>query len=117
MLGAVTCLLLFQLVGEVTVRWMKLPLPGPVVGMVLLFVVLMIRGGIPENLRTTGNTLLQHLMLLLVPVTVGMMIHIRRVGEEWLPILLAGIGGAALTLAVTALTLRLLLARAKRALR
>ena len=117
MLGALTCLLLFQLVGEVAVRWMKLPLPGAVVGMVLLFAALLIRGGIPENLRITGSTLLQHLMLLLVPVTVGMMIHIHRVSEEWLPILLAGIGGAAVTLAVTALTLRFLLTRAKKASR
>jgi holin-like protein len=39
MLGALTWLLLCQLVGEVTVRWLQLPFPGPVVGMLLLFAI------------------------------------------------------------------------------
>ena len=37
MLAALTQLLLFPLVGEVIARGIKLPLPGPVVGMLLLF--------------------------------------------------------------------------------
>jgi holin-like protein len=111
MLGAFTSLLLFQLAGEVAVRWLRLPLPGAVVGMLLLFGWLVIRSSVPEHLRAAGNTLLQHLMLLLVPATTGVMVHGKRVGEEWLSILLAGVGGAALTMAVTALTVRLLIAR------
>ena len=113
MLGALTWLLLFQLIGEVAVRWLKLPLPGSVVGMLLLFAGLVIRGSVPEHLHATGNMLVQHLMLLLVPATAGVMLHFKRLGEEWLPIILAGIGGAAVTMAVTALTLRLLLASRK----
>ena len=110
-LGAFIFLLLFQLVGEVTVRLLNLPLPGPVVGMLGLFVVLVIRGGVPENLQATSNTLLQYLMLLLVPATTGVMMYFDRLAEEWLAIVLAGVGGAAVTMAATALTLRLLLAR------
>lgn len=113
MLGTLTWLLLFQLVGDVTVQWLTLPLPGPVVGMVLLFAVLVLRGGVPEHLRTTSQALLQHLMLLLVPATTAVMLHFQRLSEVWLPIMLAGVGGAAVTLAVTALTLRLLLARSQ----
>jgi holin-like protein len=113
MLGALTWLLVFQLIGEVAVQWFKLPLPGPVLGMLLLFSVLMMRGGVPDNLRDTSNAMLQHLMLLFVPAVSGVMIHFKRVGEEWVPILLASIGGAAITMAVTALTLRLLLSRSK----
>ena len=95
MLGAFIFLLLFQLVGEVTVRLLNLPLPGPVVGMLGLFVVLVIRGGVPENLQTTSNALLQYLMLLLVPATTGVMMYFNRLAEEWLAIVLAGVGGAA----------------------
>jgi len=113
MLGALTWLLLFHLVGEVAVRGLKLPLPGPVVGMLLLFAVLGLRGDVPDHLHATSNTLLQHLMLLLVPATTAVMLHFQRLGEAWLPIMLAGVGGAALTLVVTALTLRLLLACSK----
>lgn len=40
MIGALATLLIFQLVGEVAVQLSGLPIPGPVVGMVLLLVAL-----------------------------------------------------------------------------
>lgn len=111
MFAAFTWLIIFQLAGEVTVRLFALPLPGPVVGLILLYAVLVIRGAVSEHLRATSNILLQHLMLLLVPATTGLMLHFKRLGEEWLPIILAGVVGTAVTMAVTAVTLRLLVAR------
>ena len=63
MLGALTLLLLYQLAGEVIVQFLTLPIPGPVVGMALLFLTLVIRGGVPDDLRGTANKLLQHLSL------------------------------------------------------
>jgi putative effector of murein hydrolase LrgA (UPF0299 family) len=113
MLNALAVLLIFQLLGEVSVQWLKLPLPGPLVGMLLLFAALVLRGEVPDGLREAASNLLQHLMLLFIPAVVGVMIHFERVAREWLPFLLAAVGGAAITLAVTAFTLRLLLARAK----
>ncbi len=111
MVLALAALVVFQLAGEITVRLFALPVPGPVVGLVLLYVALAIHGGVPENLRATGNVLLRHLMLFLVPATTGLMMHFRRLGDEWLPILLAAVCGTAVTMALTAVTLRLLLGR------
>jgi putative effector of murein hydrolase LrgA (UPF0299 family) len=111
MLAAFAWLILFQLLGEFAVRLLGLPLSGPVAGMLLLFAAFIARGEVAEDLRATGTTLLQYLTLVLVPPTVGIMNHFERIYEEWLPILLASIGGAAITMAVTALTLRFLLAR------
>ena len=48
MLWALTALLAFQLAGEALVAWLQLPAPGPVVGMALLFIALIIRGGAPK---------------------------------------------------------------------
>lgn len=48
MLGAITTLLVYQLVGEVLVHFFALPVPGPVVGMLLLFLSLWLKGSIPE---------------------------------------------------------------------
>ena len=109
MVLALAALVVFQLVGEIIVSLFALPLPGPVVGLVLLYVALVIYGGVPENLRATGNVLLQHLMLFLIPATTGLMMHFRRLGDEWLPILLAAVCGTAVTMALTAVTLRLFL--------
>lgn len=106
MLGSLTVLLLCQLIGEIAVRATGLPLPGPVVGMALLFVGLTGRGDIPESLAETTGALLRNLSLLFVPAGVGVMIHLSLVGREWLPIATALIGSAVLTVAVTALVLR-----------
>ena len=38
MIPALTIILCFQLTGEIASRWLDLPLPGPVVGLVLLVV-------------------------------------------------------------------------------
>ncbi|WP_338748104.1 CidA/LrgA family protein [Janibacter alittae] len=76
-----------QLVGEVVVRWLGLPVPGPVLGMVLLFGVLSVRRPGPQSgtLRVADG-LLRHLQLLFVPVTVGIMVHAGTIRQEWLPV-------------------------------
>lgn len=105
MLGTLTLLLLFQLAGEVIVQLFGLPIPGPVIGMALLFAALVIRGEAPEKLRETTNGLLQHLSLLFVPAGVGVMVHLARLGDEWLAIVVALVASTAIALAVTGLVL------------
>src|SRR5712692_7730593 len=67
MLGALTILLVFQFLGEAIAHGLDLPIPGPVIGFALLFLALLARGGIPDDLRTTATGLLRHLSLLFVP--------------------------------------------------
>lgn len=105
MIGALTLLLLFQLAGEVIVQLFALPVPGPVIGMTLLFLTLVVRGGASEDLRHTANGLLQHLSLLFVPAGAGVMVHFGRLGNEWVAIAVALIASTAITLAVTGLVL------------
>jgi holin-like protein len=109
MLGAFAWLLLFQFAGELVVRGTQLPVPGPVMGMVLLLVALMLRGSAPVNLRATAEGLIQHLMLLVLPSTAGLVLQLDRLTQEWLPLTAAVVGGAVLTIAATALTLRAVL--------
>jgi holin-like protein len=111
MVLALAALVIFQLAGEATVRLFTLPVPGPVVGLVFLYGALIARGSVPDDLRATSNVLLQHLMLFLVPATTGLMLHFRRLGDEWLPIVLAAVGGTAVTMTFTAVTLRLLIGK------
>ncbi len=108
MLRAITLLLLFQLVGEVISRFLALPVPGPVIGMALLFATFAWRGGPNEDLRRTASDLLQHFSLLFVPAGVGVMLHLQRIASEWRPIVAALIVSTFLSIAVTALVLRAL---------
>ena len=107
MLSALTQLLIFQLAGEIIARGLNLPVPGPVIGMLLLFVALLLRGGPGKDLQTTSQTLLQHLSLLFVPAGAGIMVHLHRVANEWLPLLLSLVVSTLATLVVTALAMKL----------
>jgi holin-like protein len=114
MLAALTALLVFQLVGEVIVVAFRLPLPGPVVGMALLFAALIVRGSGAQDLREAANGLLQHLSLLFVPAGVGVMAHLGRLAHEGWPIAISLIVSTLVTIAVTALVMRAQLARRPR---
>jgi len=82
MIAALTLLLVFQLVGEVIARALALPIPGPVIGMALLFLALLVRGGPGEDLRQTSGQLLQHLSLLFVPAGTGIVIYGDTLGPQ-----------------------------------
>ncbi len=101
-LNGITILLIYQLVGEVTVRLLALPIPGPVLGMVMLFVTLTVRGRVDESVDTAANGLLSHLSLLFVPAGVGMMVHFGRIADEWLPIIVTLVLSTVLTMGATA---------------
>ena len=80
MLEALATLLVFQTIGQVLSYLLRLPIPGPVLGMVLLLVVLMVRPAAVTTLRPTSLELLKHLSLLFVPAGVG--VHAAR-GASW----------------------------------
>jgi holin-like protein len=77
MIFSLTVILLCQLVGEVVVRGAGLPVPGPVLGMLLLAILFLrdrLRAVAAEAdgaLEATGKGLLAHLSLLFVPAGVG----------------------------------------------
>ncbi|MCK5165900.1 MAG: CidA/LrgA family protein [Rhodospirillaceae bacterium] len=101
-LGFITVLLAYQLVGEVISKGLELPLPGPVVGMGLLFLTLLIKGNLPEGLKKTSQGLLSHLSLLFVPAGVGVMMHMHLLANEWQAISVALVASTALTVLITA---------------
>lgn len=101
-LHGITILLVYQLVGEVGVRFLGLPLPGPVLGMLLLFLTLLARRGPGKGLEDVSGGLLAHLSLLFVPAGVGLMVHWDRLAAEWLPIAAALLLSTVLTMAFCA---------------
>ena len=116
-LFGITVLLCFQLLGETIVRLLSIPVPGPVAGLVLLLIALMIIGKsgspakikIQENIQQSSSTLLNHLSLLFVPAGVGVMVHFDKLKEEWMPITIALVAGAVITLAATAISMKLMM--------
>lgn len=103
MIQALTLILALQLAGEVIVRAAGLVIPGPVLGMVMFLVLLMLVPKIADQVRGTASGLLQHLSLLFVPAGVGVVGHMNALGADLLPLVMAIIASTAAAIAVGAL--------------
>ena len=99
-------LLVFQSVGELLARGLRLPLPGPVIGMVLLLLALR-WPAVQKPVSETAEFLLSHLSLLFVPVGVGVMTHLSLVSQYGARMLAVVVLSTLAGLAVTALMLHL----------
>lgn len=100
-IGYLTTILCCQLIGEAFVTFFAIPIPGPVIGMVLLFVGLVIKGHVPDTLASVGDTLLNNLSLLFIPAGVGVMVHLSLLADDWLPISIALVISTILTIVVS----------------
>ena len=96
MIASLSLILLCQLIGEVAVRALGVPVPGPVVGLVLLLLLLVARDRFPALARgPLGNGgvegasrgLLANLSLLFVPAGVGVVQKLDLLAEHGVAIL------------------------------
>ena len=96
-------LLLFQLLGELISKLARIPVPGPVLGMVLLAALYIARRREPSlEVASTADSLLRVLGLLFVPAGVGIVANLPLLRAAWLPITVALAGSTLVTLLVTA---------------
>lgn len=98
-------LLLAQSAGEALVRLAGAPLPGPVLGLLLMLVALRWEA-VRRSVGAAADVLLAHLSLLFVPVGVGVMTHMALLSEFGGRIALALVMSTWVGLAVSALVLR-----------
>lgn len=110
MLNALTLLVALQLVGEVIARATGLPIPGPVIGLLLLLGWLMLRDrmgrpgparGPGVGLKATATGLLGNLGLLFVPAGVGVITQLDVLARNWLAVAVALVLSTLAGLAVT----------------
>ena len=112
-LRGLALLLLFQAAGEVLVLVLKLPFPGPVVGLLLLLAGLR-WSALREPVQAAAELLLAHLSLLFVPVGVGVVTHLDLAARHGAQLVAVIVLSTWIGMAVTALLLRALLSRATR---
>lgn len=83
LLRGLTWLVAFQLLGTVFNVLFLPMLPGPIIGMVLLFAGLLARGRASESLQLAASSLLRYLPLLLVPPAVGVMAYTEAILDDF----------------------------------
>jgi holin-like protein len=104
MIHALIAILFCQLAGEAAARSLGLPVPGPVLGMVLMLAGLAASARLRDLIRPVAQGLLAHLSLLFVPAGVGVIGHLDRLGGQGAGLILALIASTVLAIAAGALT-------------
>lgn len=106
LLAGLALLLAFQLAGEGVAPLLPLPIPGPVVGMVLLLTALGLRVVKLEWVKGAADVLLSRMGLFFVPAGVGVIAHTELLRREWMPIVAALLVSTVAVLAATGFTER-----------
>jgi holin-like protein len=97
---ALLVIALFDVAGEAASRFLHVPLPGPVIGMVLLFAALVARSGWAAHLQRGGDLLLRHMALFFVPAGVGVVTQLHVLQAEWVPVCVSLLGSTVIGLLV-----------------
>ena len=114
LLRGLTWLVLFQVLGT-ALNVMFLPmLPGPIIGLLLLFVSLLARGKASESLQVAASSLLRYLPLLLVPPAVGVMAYTEAILEDFWAIIGVLVLSLVISLVFTGWLMQLLIRRKQR---
>lgn len=108
MISGLVQILLFQSLGELISQFLLPTLPGPVIGLVLLVLWLVLRKGVNAELAMVADGFSQYLGLLFVPAAVGVVLFLPQLKANAGAILGALIGSVVLTIASSALVVRLL---------
>jgi holin-like protein len=108
MVWGMMILLLCQLAGTVLQQGTGLPIPGPVLGLMILLAALAWRGGAPVRLRDTCQGMLKYFGLLFVPAGVGVVGEMQALRANALAIIIAIPISTILGLAVTGLLMQFL---------
>ncbi|SEA15676.1 CidA/LrgA family protein [Microbulbifer marinus] len=113
-LAGAAILLGCERLGRTISEALALPVPGSVLGMLLLLLALMVYGRVPRGLAQVSEQLLRLLALLFLPAAVGVFYLRDLSAQDWLGLLAATVVGTLVSLTLCALLLARLLKRADR---
>lgn len=93
--------------GEVISSVCHLPIPGSIVGMIILLILLKIKFVRLSSVKKGANFLLAEMLLFFVPAVLAILNHPEFIGWTGLKILLVILVGTAIVMTCTALTIEL----------
>ena len=111
MLETLFALLVFQLLGELAVSLLQLPIPGAVAGMAMAFLGLLAFPRVVPRVEGSITTLTRNMALFFVPAGAGLIQYLELWRHSGLAILLTILLSTLVTAAVTGTVFQLLLPR------
>ncbi|EHI74131.1 CidA/LrgA family protein [Streptococcus tangpeifui] len=91
-------ILIFSLVGEIISTVFNLPIPGSIIGLILLFVALEVKLVRLRHIYTVGKFMLDNMTILFLPAGVGIMQYFKVIIPNLLPILIITLGALVINL-------------------
>ena len=102
---------MISLVGEGISSVFHLPVPGSIIGLVLLFLALQFKLLRLRHISMVGNFLLANMTILFLPPAVGIMDKFQVIAPYLLPIILIVLGAIVLDVCVIAVVVQLIKTR------
>ncbi|WP_165311161.1 CidA/LrgA family protein [Vibrio ziniensis] len=97
------------LAGNNLQSWLDISIPGSIIGMLILF-GLMASGLLPSTwVKPSASLFIRYMVLLFIPISVGLMVHLDMLMDNIWAILASAIGGTTIVLVVLAFSLDRLL--------
>lgn len=106
MIAGLVQLFVFQALGELLSKFALPFIPGPVLGLVLLLLYFSVRQHVPTSIDEVGSGVLQHLGLLFIPASVGVVLYLPLLQANAWALSAALLISVVATVGVTALWLK-----------
>ncbi|MFY0545106.1 CidA/LrgA family protein [Brevibacillus sp. H7] len=107
-------LLAFFGLGTLGSKWLHIPLPGNLLGMLMLTVCLCAGWIKLETVERASSFLMKHMMLFFVPILVGVAQHLQLIRQDLWPILLSLVLGPILVMLISGTVVQQYVNRQKR---
>ncbi len=91
------------LIGESISSFFNLPVPGNILGMIILFSLLCLKIIKVEDIEHVADFLLKHLAFFFLPAGVGLMTSVNIIKDTWIQILVVCVVSTVIVIAVTGL--------------
>mgnify|MGYP003105916676 FL=1 len=101
------------LTGEFISSIFNLPVPGNILGMLILFILLCSKIVKIENIETVSDFLLSHLAFFFIPAGVGLMSSIEIIKSTWLQILIVCVVTTVIIIGATGTIVQFILSKKK----
>ncbi len=93
MVKGITLIFVFLFLGEFIAEVTPLPIPGNIIGMILLFISLVFNFIKLEEIAPAGDLLLEHLILYFIPVSIGIISYKELLRDEFVSFSVIVVGG------------------------
>lgn len=94
-------IVIISFVGEVCNKWIPLPIPASIYGLVILFVALMTGAIKLEQVKETGKFLIEIMPLMFIPAAVGLLDSWKVLKPIWIPVVVITLVTTVLVMVVT----------------